>query len=158
MQDTEPNVAGVSTLTLGGAQLVLAASLHAAAELGAAVCVAVADRSGHLLAFGRMDGAALLSVSIAQDKAYTVAAFNGLATHDWFDLIKDDPALFHGIVKSERLIVFAGGVPVRARGELVGAVGVSGGSAEQDRTVAEAGARVLDQHEQGCGPDSGTLV
>ncbi|TGD84123.1 heme-binding protein [Mycolicibacterium sp. CH28] len=148
----------MSTLTLTGAQRVLHASLEVAGELGVAVCVAVTDRCGQLLAFARMDGAALLSVSIAQDKAYTVAAFDGLATHDWFDLIKDEPALLHGIVKTERLIVFAGGVPVRSGGVLVGAVGVSGGSAEQDRAVAEAGAHVFDQDVSGSGPDSGTVV
>lgn len=140
-----PDVAGVSTLTLTGAQRVLGASLEMANELGVAVCVAVTDRSGQLLAFARMDGAALLSVSIAQDKAYTVAAFDGLATHDWFDLIKDEPALLHGIVKTERLIVFAGGVAVRSGGgSLVGAVGASGGSAEQDRAIAEAGANACE--------------
>ncbi len=131
------------TLTLAGAQRVLDRSLDVARELGVAVCVAVTDRSGHLLAFARMDGAALLSVSIAQDKAYTVAAFGGLPTHEWFDLIKDEPALLHGIVKTERLTVFAGGAPVRSAGVLAGAVGASGGSAEQDRAVAEAGAAAL---------------
>ena len=133
----------VPTLTLAGAQRVLDRSLDVARELGVAVCVAVTDRSGHLLAFARMDGAALLSVSIAQDKAYTVAAFGGLPTHEWFDLIKDEPALLHGIVKTERLTVFAGGAPVRSAGVLAGAVGASGGSAEQDRAVAEAGAAAL---------------
>lgn len=147
MSGTGSHVAAVSTLTLAGAQRVLDASLVMAGELGAPVCVAVSDRSGQLLAFGRMDGAALLSVSIAQDKAYTVAAFGGLATHDWFELIKDEPALLHGIVKTDRLIVFAGGVPVRSGSELVGAVGVSGGSAEQDRAIAEAGAQALEQGE-----------
>jgi glc operon protein GlcG len=134
------DIVAVPTLTLVGAQRVLDRSLEVARGLGVAVCVAVTDRSGHLLAFARMDGAALLSVSIAQDKAYTVAAFGGLATHEWFDLIKDEPALLHGIVKTERLIVFAGGAPVRSAGALAGAVGVSGGSAEQDRVIAEAGA------------------
>ena len=133
----------VPTLTLAGAQRVLDRSLDVARELGVAVCVAVTDRSGHLLAFARMDGAALLSVSIAQDKAYTVTAFGGLPTREWFDLIKDEPALLHGIVKTERLTVFAGGAPVRSAGVLAGAVGASGGSAEQDRAVAEAGAAAL---------------
>lgn len=128
---------------MAGAQRVLDRSLAAARELGVAVCVAVTDRSGQLLSFARMDGAALLSVSIAQDKAYTVAAFGGLPTHEWFDLIAGEPALLHGIVKTDRLIVFAGGVPVRSAGALAGAVGVSGGSAEQDRAIAEAGATAL---------------
>lgn len=137
------DVVTVGTLTLAGAQRVLNRSLAVAGELGVAVCVAVADRTGHLLSFARMDGAALLSVSIAEDKAYTVAAFGGLPTHEWYDLIVGEPALLHGIVKTDRLIVFAGGVPVFSAGSLVGAVGVSGGSAAQDRAIAEAGAAAL---------------
>lgn len=141
----------VNTLTLDGAQRVVAGSIEHATALGVAVCVAVADHAGHLLAFARMDGAPLLSVSIAQDKAYTVAAFSGQPTHDWFDAIKDDPALLHGIVQTPRLIVFGGGVPVLAGAEPAGAVGVSGGSAEQDRAIAEAGVAHLTQHrEPGC--------
>jgi uncharacterized protein GlcG (DUF336 family) len=130
-----------STLTLEGARRALEAAVREADRLGVAVCVAVADAAGDLLAFARMDGAPLLSASIAQDKAYTVAAFGGLPTHEWFDLIKDEPPLLHGIVKTDRLVVFGGGVPVRSGGRLVGAVGASGGSAEQDRVVAQAGAR-----------------
>lgn len=132
--------ASVPTLTLQGAQRVLDAALAHAAAVAVPVCVAVADHSGALLAFARMDGAPLMSATIAQDKAYTVAAFAGLPTHQWFDLIKDDPPLLHGIVKTDRLIVFGGGVPVISGGVPVGAVGVSGGSSEQDRAIAEAGA------------------
>jgi uncharacterized protein GlcG (DUF336 family) len=105
--------------------------------------VCVTDHTGDALATARMDGAALLSASIAADKAYTVAAFNGLPTHDWFDLVKDVPALREGIVHRDRLVVFGGGVPVRLGDEVVGAVGVSGGSAEQDREIAEAGAAAV---------------
>lgn len=133
----------VPLLTLAGAQRVLDGSIAHAHSLDVAVCVAVSDRAGQLLAFARMDGAAQLSVSIAQDKAYTVAAFGGVPTHRWFELIKDDPALLHGIVKTERLIVFGGGVPVWSGGQLAGAVGVSGGSADQDRAIAEAGAGLV---------------
>ena len=133
----------VATLTLGGARRALEGALDHACAIGVAVCIAVSDNAGHLLAFARMDGAPLLSMSLAQDKAYTVAAFGGLATHEWFGLIKDEPPLLHGIVKTDRLIVFGGGVPVRVDGRLVGAVGVSGGSAEQDRAVADAGAKAV---------------
>jgi uncharacterized protein GlcG (DUF336 family) len=140
MTGTLTVTASVPTLTLFGARQALAAAITRAEEMGVAVCVAVADRAGNLLAFARMDGAPLLSASIAQDKAYTVCAFNGVPTHDWFGMIKDEPALLHGIVKTDRLVVFGGGVAVRVGDELVGAVGVSGGSAEQDRAVAEAGA------------------
>lgn len=128
------------TLTLHAAQAVLDAAVAEAHRQGVAVAVAVAGRSGDLVAFARMDGAPLLSSGIAQDKAWTVCAFGGLPTHAWWDLIRDDPALVHGITKTPRLIVFGGGVPVVVDGELVGAVGVSGGSAEQDRAIAEAGA------------------
>lgn len=130
-------------LTLEGAQRVLAACLAHARSVGVPSCVAVADRSGGLLAFARMDGAPQMSATIAQDKAYTVAAFAGLPTHQWYDLIKDDPPVLHGIVKTDRLIVFGGGVPIRCGGALAGAVGVSGGSSEQDRAVAEAGAGLI---------------
>jgi len=133
----------VATLTLDGAQRALGAGVAHASELGIAACVAVADRSGHLLAFARMDGAPLLSASIAQDKAYSVAAFEGLPTHEWYQLIKDEPALLHGIVKTDRLVIFGGGAPVIVDGQLVGAVGASGGSADQDRMVAEAGAAAV---------------
>jgi len=116
--------------------------LREANSLGVPVCIAVSDRAGHLVAYARMDGAPLLSGEIAQDKAYTVAAF-GLPTHEWFELIKDELSLLHGIVKTDRLIIFGGGVPIRADNDLVGAVGVSGGSADQDRRIAEAGAAAI---------------
>lgn len=127
------------TIGFAGARRALDAAMREAARLQISVAVAVADRTGNLVAYGRMDGAPLLSGQIAQDKAYTVAAF-GLPTHEWFEMIKDEPALLHGIVKTERLIVFGGGTPIRVGGQLVGAVGISGGSADQDRRIAEAAA------------------
>lgn len=131
------------TLTYAGARAALDAAVAHADRIGVPVNVCVADHTGDALAAARMDGAALLSSSIAADKAYTVAAFNGVATHDWFDLIEDVPALREGIVHRDRLVVFGGGVPVRVDGEVVGSVGVSGGSAEQDREIAEAGAAAV---------------
>ncbi len=137
------DVAQFQTLTYDGARRALSAALAEAGRLGVAVCVAVADRAGHLLAFARMDGAPVLSAQIAQDKAFTVTAFNGLPTHEWFPVLEREPALLHGIVKTERLVIFGGGVPVMVGDDLVGAVGASGGSAEQDRQVAAAGASAL---------------
>lgn len=136
-------VSGQQSLTYEGARQALEAAVAEARRIGVAVCIAVADRAGHLLAFARMSGAPLLSMKLAQDKAWTVAAFNGVPTHEWFGMIADEPPLLHGIVHTDRLIVFGGGVPVRVGEELVGAVGVSGGSAEEDRQVAEAGAASL---------------
>jgi uncharacterized protein GlcG (DUF336 family) len=131
------------TITYAGARAAVDAALERAAELGVAVNVAVTDPSGALIAFARMDGAPLLSSGIAQDKAWTVSAFNGIATHEFFGLIEHEAALREGIVHRDRLVVFGGGVPVRVDGALVGAVGVSGGTAEQDREIAEAGAAGL---------------
>ena len=132
------------TITFEAARAVLDAAAEHARSLGVSVCIAVADRAGHLVAFGRLDGAPLLCAQIAQDKAYSVAAFGGVPTHEWWNMIADEPPLLHGIVKTDRLIVFGGGVPVRAEGALIGAVGVSGGSAQQDQAVAEAGARAVE--------------
>lgn len=142
------DTASVPTLTLDGAQRVLEGSLAHARSIGVPVCIAVADRGGHLLAFARMDGAPVMSATLSQDKAYTVAAFAGIPTHQWFDLIKDDPPVLAGIVKTDRLVVFGGGVPIHSGGAhsgltLAGSVGVSGGSAEQDRAIAEAGAALI---------------
>jgi glc operon protein GlcG len=128
------------TLTYAGARAVVDVAAARAEALGVPVNIAVVDLAGALLAFARLDGAALLSGSIAQDKAYTVAAFNGVPTHAWFGLIEAQPALRDGIVHRDRLVIFAGGVPVTVDGTLVGAVGVSGGTAAQDRQIAEAGA------------------
>ncbi|MGH3631283.1 MAG: GlcG/HbpS family heme-binding protein [Sciscionella sp.] len=132
-----------AALTAKGARTVLDAAVVEAGRIGLPFCIAVADPAGNLIAYLRMDGAPLLSERIARDKAYTVAAFNGQPTHAWWDAIADDPPLRNGIVHTERLVIFGGGVPVWAEGEMAGAVGVSGGSAEQDRGVAEAGAAAL---------------
>jgi glc operon protein GlcG len=128
------------TLTYAGARVAVEVAAARAEVLGVPVNIAVVDLAGGLLAFARLDGAPLLSGPIAQDKAYTVAAFNGVPTHAWFGLIEAEPALREGIVHRERLVIFGGGVPVTVDGTLVGAVGVSGGTAEQDREIAEAGA------------------
>ena len=136
-------VAASASLTLAGARRVLDAALAHAGELGVAVNVSVCDVAGHEIAFVRMDGAALLSADVARDKAYTVAAFLGIPTERWFSMIEQEPAVREGIVHRDRLVIFAGGVPVLADGATVGAVGVSGGTAEQDQSVAAAGAAAI---------------
>jgi uncharacterized protein GlcG (DUF336 family) len=113
-----------------------------AQEMGVAMVIAVVDESGTLKSFSRMDGAPLLSVEIAKDKAYTAVAF-GIATHQWFDFIKDDPPLLHGITQTPRLIVFGGGYPITEDGQVIGGIGVSGGHYNQDMQVAEAGLAAL---------------
>ena len=131
------------SVTLDAGRRAIAAAIIRAEELAVDVCIAVTDGGGHLLAMVRMDRAPLLCIQIAQDKAYSVASFGGLPTSDWWRSLESEPALLHGIVKTDRLIVFGGGVPLVADGRTVGAIGVSGGSAEQDVRIAEAGAAAL---------------
>ena len=126
-------------LTQAGARAALDAALAKAGELGVKVNVAVADHSGELICFERMDGAWTISAPIARDKAWTVAAGGGLRSDQWYDIIKDEPALLTGFPHRDNLVVFGGGVPIMVDGQLAGTVGVSGGTAEEDRAIAEAG-------------------
>ena len=135
------------TATLAAAQRAISAALEKAEDLAVDVCIAVTDGGGHLLSMARMDRAPLLCVQIAQDKAYSVAAFGGLPTSEWWRMLESEPALLHGIVKTDRLTVFGGGVPLVADGRTVGAIGVSGGSSEQDVRIAEAGATAVGRRE-----------
>ncbi len=131
------------TLTYAGARVVLDAALSKATELGVPINVSVCDAAGHQIAFARMDGAALLSESIATDKAFSVMAFLGLPTGAWDEVLKSDAVLREGLVHRDRLVIFGGGLPVVVEGAIVGAVGVSGGSVDQDEEVAKAGAAAL---------------
>ena len=131
-----------SSISAEAAQRVLRAAEAKAGEIGVPMVIAVVDESGVLKAFSRMDGAALLSVDLAQDKAYTAVSF-GISTDAWFDFIKNDPPLLHGIVKTPRLVVFGGGYPIKIDGAIVGGIGVSGGHYEQDMKVAQAALAAL---------------
>jgi glc operon protein GlcG len=132
-------LAGFS-VSAASAQQALSAARQMAEDLQVPVCIAVADHAGHLVAFERMDGAPLMSAQLAQDKAYSVCAFHGLPTHEWWSMLESEGALRAGIVKTDRLVIFGGGAPIRWDGNLVGAVGISGGSEEQDTQIATAAA------------------
>lgn len=131
-----------SSITIEAAQRMITAAEKKATEIGRPMCIAVCDADGTLKAFSRMDGAPLLAVQIAQDKAYTAISFS-MASHEWYDFIKDDPPLLHGIVKTDRLVVFGGGYPIIANGEMIGGIGVSGGHYSHDMEVAQAGLQAL---------------
>jgi uncharacterized protein GlcG (DUF336 family) len=125
------------------AHRVLAAAEAKAGELGLPMVIAVCDESGVLKAFSRMDGAALLSVQIAQDKAYTAVGF-GMPSDGWHPFIKDDPPLAAGAVGGiDRLVIFGGGYPITVDDQIVGAIGVSGGHYTQDMEVAQAGLQAV---------------
>lgn len=121
------------------------AACRKAEELGIKINVAIADDGGNLKGFMRMDDAPLLSMEISQNKAYTAAAF-GISTSEWYPMIKDEPELLHGIVHTNRLTIFGGGIPIVIDGQLAGGIGVSGGTAEQDSLCAESALNVLKQN------------
>ena len=125
------------SIDLATAQRAIAAAAKKASELGLKMCIAVSDESGDIKAFERMDGAPKLSIQIAEDKAFTAASYS-MPTHVWYEFIKDDPPLLHGITHTPRLIIYGGGFPIVLEGEVVGAIGVSGGHYKQDMECARA--------------------
>jgi uncharacterized protein GlcG (DUF336 family) len=127
-------------VTLSAGQTILEAARIKATEIGVPMNIAVVDDGCNLVAFARMDDAWLGSIDIAQNKAYTARAFD-MPTKDLAPLAQPGGPLY-GIEASNqgRLIVFAGGIPLVSGNRVVGAVGVSGGTVEQDQEVAEAGA------------------
>ena len=121
------------------ARRMITAAEERARAMGVAMNIAVVDESGVLKAFSRMDGAALFSVQIAQDKAYTAVGFS-MPTDAWHPFIEDDPPLASGAVGGiDRLVIFGGGYPIVVGETIVGAIGVSGGHYTQDMEVAQAG-------------------
>ena len=127
------------TVTLDAAQKIVDGARAKADEIDVPMNIAVVDEGNNLTAFGRMDGAWLGSIDISQNKAYTARSFD-MTTKDLAPLAQPNQPLY-GIEASNqgRLIVFAGGIPLMDGDDVVGAVGVSGGSVEQDHEVAEAG-------------------
>ena len=130
----------VTTLTLSDARRMIEAGEKKAAELKIPYNIAVVDSGGALISHVRMDGAWLGSIDISIKKAYTARAFD-LATKD-LATQSQSGGQFFGIHASNdgKIMIFAGGIPLKRDGQVVGAVGVSGGSGEQDHAVAEAGA------------------
>lgn len=120
------------------------AAVAKARELDIRINVAIMDSGANLKAFLRMDEAPLLSETIAKNKAYTAASF-GLPTHEWYTMIKDDPSLLHGIVHTDRLVIFGGGLPIKSEGYLIGGIGVSGGTVEEDIQCAQAALDVFNK-------------
>lgn len=124
-----------------GAERVLEAAVAKAKEIGVAVVVVVTDPAGHVVASRRMDGAPMLSIDVAADKAWTVAAF-GLSTAWWMETLAEKPYL-EALGANNRLMPVRGGIPLKKGENLVGAVGVSGASGEEDEACARAGAGAL---------------
>ena len=130
-------------ITLAEARQIIAAAEQKAGEIGQPMNVAVVDAGGNLIAHIRMDNAWMGSVNISINKAWTSRAFD-ISTKD-LGANSQPNDQFYGINASNggKVMIFAGGIPLKKDGKVVGAIGVSGGSGEQDQTVAEAGADSL---------------
>ena len=133
----------ITTLQLPDARRIIAAATKKAEEIGQPMNIAVVDAGGNLLAFERMENAWLGSIDIAQKKAWTSRAFD-ITTKDLGENSQSGNQFF-GIHASNdgKVMIFAGGIPLKQEGKVVGAIGVSGGSGVQDHAVAEAGAAAL---------------
>jgi uncharacterized protein GlcG (DUF336 family) len=130
-------------VTLNDARRVIAAAEKRAVEIGQPMNIAVADAGGNLVAHVRMDDAWMGSIDISIKKAFTARAFD-IPTRDLAENSQPGGQFF-GINASNdgKVMIFAGGIPLKQDGRVVGAIGVSGGSGEQDQTVAEAGAQAF---------------
>ena len=139
-----PTASQAAGLTLAVARRMIAAAESTARELRVAMSIAVVDGGDQLVAFARMDGADLVTVSLARDKAFS-ALMNRMPTRDLAPLVQPG-AEFYGYdsLAGGRMIVFAGGMPLERGGVLVGAIGVSGGSAEEDQQAADAAVAALE--------------
>ena len=131
------------TIQLADARRIIAAATKKAESVGQPMNIAVVCAGGHLLAFERMQDAWLGSVDIAIKKAWTARAFD-IETKALGENSQSGDQFF-GIHASNdgKVMIFAGGVPIKQDGKVIGAVGVSGGSGKQDQAVAEAGAEAF---------------
>lgn len=131
------------TITLQEAKKIILAAEEKATQIGQPMNIAVVDAGGNLVAHVRMDNAWIGSIDISMHKAFTARAFD-VATRDLAALAQPGQE-FYGIQNSNhgRVMIFAGGIPLKKDDQVVGAIGVSGGSGEQDHAVAQAGVKAL---------------
>ena len=123
------------------AQKMVDAAVAKARDLGVSENVAIVDDGGNLKAFSRMDGAPILCIEIAQNKAYT--ALFGVSTQELFDFIQGDPSLLAGMPTLGRLAAWGGGFPIKVDGEIVGAIGLSGAPMVQNDVDCASAALAL---------------
>lgn len=133
----------MESISLQDARRVIAAAEAKAQQIGQPMDIAVVDDGGHLRAHVRMDGALIASIHISLNKAYSAIALK-METKNLVELTQPGQPLF-GLSDSAggRIVVFPGGIPLTRDGQIVGAIGVSSGTVEQDQEVAEAGVAVF---------------
>jgi uncharacterized protein GlcG (DUF336 family) len=130
------------TIAAAAAYAAVEAAVAHAGAADKAVVAAVVDSSGDLVALLRADGAFKASIGIATDKAYTAAVF-GVATDVLSDALSANATLHEGIARRPGVVLFGGGLPIVQHGEVIGGIGVSGGSEDDDRACARAGLAAL---------------
>lgn len=139
----------INRLSQSDANTLIAGAVKRAQEIGVPMCIAVTDESGNLIAFERMDGGKIHSITLAQDKAFTAASARK-GTHEYNEacIPGGDNHLF-GIHTGlgGRLCIVGGGYPISVNGEVVGGIGVSSGAPSQDMSCAQAG---IAHFEQTC--------
>ena len=131
-----------ATITAAAALLAVQEAVAHADAQGVAVVAAVVDAGGQLMACLRADGAFSASVEIARDKAWTAAVF-GLSTDALGAAVARPEALRDGIARRPGVVLFGGGLPIIEAGVVIGGIGVSGGSEDNDRAAAQAGLAAL---------------
>ena len=140
-------VVPTATISSAATDTLLKAALEAASSLGFEAAVAVVDAGGALKGFTRSDGAAFLTADVAINKAWTAGSY-GYPTHVWNDYIADPKVA--PLANLPRMMPVGGGYPMLHEGKLVGGIGVSGGSYQQDQDAAAAALRQLGFHVAGA--------
>jgi len=142
-------VVNSNNVTYQAALAACKSAVEKAESLKINICVSVCDSSGLELAFLRMNGSYIHSIDIAKNKAYTSASFK-FPSGTWTDIFKEVPHLEQGFSNRDKLIPFGGGLPLMLNDEVIGAIGVSGGTEEEDMVCAQAGIDkiILDQTEK----------
>ena len=140
-----PTASQSAGLTLAAARRAIAAVEVFGHEIGVPFSTAVVDSGDQLVAFARMDGADLVTIGLARDKAFS-ALMNRMPTADLAPLVQPGAEFFgYDALAGGRMVVFGGGAPVELEGILVGAVGVSGGSSAEDQQAADAAVGAIRQ-------------
>jgi len=137
---TRPSISGLA------AQKVVEAAIAEAERIGLAAVIAVVDDSGVLKTFHRMDGSPLSMVQVAQEKAFSSAATR-IPTGKWFEYTREDQAFEFGLSAIKGICPLAGGIPLVVGTDVIGAIGVSAGTLDQDEQIALAALAALTQLE-----------
>lgn len=122
----------VQVITLEMAGYIAGKAIEKAIEINLYICIWIVDPSGNPILFNRMDHSPLISIDTARKKAMTAVGFGMPTGQKWHDFIKDDPILSGGIPQMKDFMLLGGGAPILVNGEMVGAIGISGGHYKQD--------------------------